>query len=100
MLRGELGHFSQPDRWNKQEYEPDAAADVSSQLPENNPGCSRNREDDESGDAPAAISFARTPRARQNQQGRNQRDEEKNVIQVHHVAEPAGGGQLLQISQS
>src|SRR6266699_3073291 len=85
MLCGQLSYFSQPDRRNKQKREPNAAADVSSLLPENNPGCSRNRENDESGDAPAAMSSTRTPRARQNQQRRNHRDEKKNVIQIHHI---------------
>src|SRR6266699_3874982 len=85
MLCGQLSYFSQPDRRNKQEREPNPAADVSSLLPENNPGCGCNRENDESGDAPATMSSTRTPRARQNQQRRNHCDEKKNVIQVHHV---------------
>src|SRR6266849_10798163 len=85
MLCGQLGHFSRPDRRNKQEREPNAAADVSSLLPENTPGCGRNRENDESCDAPATMSSTRTPRAPQNQQRRNHCDEKKNVIQVHHA---------------
>ena len=85
LARSELRHFSQRNCRKKQEREPGAATDVSSLLAAKEPGCAGNGEDKERCDAPAAIRSARSPRPRQNNQRRNQRDEKKDVIQIHYV---------------
>jgi hypothetical protein len=84
LARSELRHFSQRNCRKKQEREPGAATDVSSVLAKKNPRDTSNREDNQCGDSPPAIRSARSPRPCQNNQWRNQRDEKKNVIQVHH----------------
>jgi hypothetical protein len=85
LLRKELSDFSQTDGRNKQKRKPRAAADISSNVAEKDPADAGNRENDDGGGAPAAISSTRAPRSRQNEQGRDYGEEKKNVIQIHHV---------------
>src|SRR6266496_2014127 len=81
-LRSELRYFSQCDRRQKQQKEPCRAADIPAGIRPEKPCDSGNCQHNERGEAPAVIGRARPPRACQNQQRRNDREEKKDVIEI------------------
>jgi hypothetical protein len=78
-----LAHFSQPNRWDKQENEPGDASDITRDIADQEPGDGGDREDDYCRDAPTAKPTARPPRSQENEQGRDDRDEQEDVIEIH-----------------
>src|SRR5437588_11698958 len=82
--RGELGHLAQPNCRKKKKKKPRAATDVSGGAAPKEPRKARNRKNGECSDTPAMIWRARPPCLGQHQQGRNHRNKEKNMIQIHN----------------
>jgi hypothetical protein len=80
---GEFCHFAQSNCRKKQESYPGRSSDVPSYRAYKNPGDTGSCEDDECGDAPAAVRSPRTPGARQHKQWRNNCEKKENVIQIH-----------------
>src|SRR6266436_3224954 len=83
LPRGKFRNLSRPNRWNKQESEPGTASDVSSRASEKEPRQTSNGQNNKGRDAPASIESARAPGACQHKERRNQREEKKNMIQIH-----------------
>ena len=81
-LRSELRYLSQCDRRQKQQEEPSRAADVSVDIRPEKPCDSGNCQYNERGEPPAVIGRAGPPRTSQDEQLRNDRKEEKDVIQI------------------
>src|SRR5947207_4748647 len=85
-LRSELAHLSQSNCRQKQQKEPCRAADIHAGVRPEKPGDSGNCQHNERGEAPAAIGRAGPPRTSQDEQRRNDRKEEKNVIEIQSAS--------------
>jgi hypothetical protein len=85
-LAREVRRLPQPDRWQKQKCEPYPAAYVTRHGGKEPPGYAANCEDDNRGNAPFLMSSAWTPGPDEHEQGRDHRDEEQNVIQIHETS--------------
>src|SRR5262245_57197971 len=82
-LRGELGHFPQSNRRQKQQKEPSCAPDIPAGMRPKKPGDAGNRQYNDRGKAPTMIGRVRPPRASQDDEGRNDRKEKKDMIEIH-----------------
>ena len=81
-LHSELGYFLQSNRRQKQQKEPCRAANIPAGIRPDKPRDSGNRQHNERGEAPAVIGRAGPPRASQDEQRRNDRQEKKDVIEI------------------
>ena len=84
LLRDELGCLSQADRGDEDQNKPGTAADKSRGLRLHNPRHSRNQQHGEGGNAPAAIQSATSPGLGKQDQRRDTRDEEEDVVEIEH----------------
>src|SRR5947207_9757532 len=85
-LGGELCCFPQTDCRQKEKREPGDTADITGVFTKEQPGDTGNHQHDYRGYSPAEKNSAGPPRPRQHKQRRDDRDEKKNVIQVHERA--------------
>src|SRR4029450_11574188 len=81
-LCSELRYFSQSNRGQKQQKEPRCPTDISAGITPEKPRDAGDRQHNQRGKAPAVIGRARSPRACQNQQRRNDREKKKDVIEI------------------
>ena len=82
-LLGEFRYFSQSKRRQKQQKEPCHAADIPAVGRPQKPPDTGDHQHNKRGEAPAVIGRTGVPRASQNEQRRNDRQEKKNVIEIH-----------------
>ena len=81
-LRGELRYFSQSNRRQKQQKQPCRGTDIPAGTRPDKPRETGDRKHNKRGEAPCVIRRAGPPRASQDEQRRNDRKEEKNVIET------------------
>src|SRR5690349_16838450 len=78
----ESRHFSQTNRGKKQQKKPCCAPDVSAGLWPEKPGNSGDGQHHDAGNAPAVVRLAGAPPTSEDEQWRNDRKEEKDVIEI------------------
>ena len=86
FLRSELAYLSQSNCRQKQQKEPCRAAEVPAGVRPEKPGDSCNRQHNEGSERPPVVGRAGPPRAYQNQQRRNDRQEKEDVIEIQSAS--------------
>ena len=84
LARSKFRHFSQPNRWKKQQREPGAARDVTSRRAEEYPRYTGNDENNKRRDPPSSVNRIGAPGTCEDKKRRNHCEKKKDVIEIHH----------------